>query len=628
MKDQIKKSMTTVDVKAWVEENRDLLLGARVQNIYTLTSQKILILKVKVGEYKYLLIEPGKRINLSRFPLDIPESPDSFSMGLRKHLREQAIEEIQQVGFDRILKISFKGGHKLFVEILPRGEAVLTDEAGKILQSTGFKSMKDREIKRGVTYSLPPYIEKVPTIDGCVNRIVAGNKHLLSRELGIPPEVISEAEMRKNTVEDVCSEIIKIIELSGKQGGYIIFKGEMPLSFYPYPPTLNDRERKAVKYEKFNDAVDEFYYRLASVSLKEMMSEEEEKLSRMIEDIMKEIESYEKKAKELYEVANLIMNNLEDLREIWRCVDETRKRYGWEKIIETCSGIRNISPKEGKVVVRIGDRDVELSVNKDPYALAQEIFEEGKRLKKKAESAKQHLEELKVKLKEEAEKRAQSSETLKANMRRKNWYEKFRWSITRNGFLVIAGRDVQQNEVIVKKYMKESDVYFHADIRGAPSTVLVTEGKEPSMEDIYDAAVIAASYSKAWNLGLPAVDVFWVKGTQVSLTPPPGEYLEKGSFMIYGEKNYIKAVQLALHFGFQKIEDEVLRFFVGSEDSVKKNAIPVGVFMPGEAPPEDLAKKIISHASKLGLNVSSLYEDIRILIPGRSKVRFLSQSLK
>lgn len=34
------------------------------------------------------------------------------------------------------------------------------------------------------------------------------------------------------------------------------------------------------------------------------------------------------------------------------------------------------------------------------------------------------------------------------------------------------GRDAQQNELLVKKYLRAGDVYVHADLRGASSVVV------------------------------------------------------------------------------------------------------------------------------------------------------------
>ena len=52
------------------------------------------------------------------------------------------------------------------------------------------------------------------------------------------------------------------------------------------------------------------------------------------------------------------------------------------------------------------------------------------------------------------------------------WFERFNWFVTSENLLVIAGRDAQQNELIVKRHLSRGDVYVHADLRGAASTVV------------------------------------------------------------------------------------------------------------------------------------------------------------
>ena len=36
------------------------------------------------------------------------------------------------------------------------------------------------------------------------------------------------------------------------------------------------------------------------------------------------------------------------------------------------------------------------------------------------------------------------------------WFEKFFWFISSENYLIIGGRDQQQNELLVKKYLNES----------------------------------------------------------------------------------------------------------------------------------------------------------------------------
>uniref|UniRef100_A0A1B6D3Q3 NFACT RNA-binding domain-containing protein n=1 Tax=Clastoptera arizonana TaxID=38151 RepID=A0A1B6D3Q3_9HEMI len=52
------------------------------------------------------------------------------------------------------------------------------------------------------------------------------------------------------------------------------------------------------------------------------------------------------------------------------------------------------------------------------------------------------------------------------------WFEKFFWFISSENYLVIGGRDQQQNELIVKRYLRGPDIYVHADVQGASSVVI------------------------------------------------------------------------------------------------------------------------------------------------------------
>ena len=56
--------------------------------------------------------------------------------------------------------------------------------------------------------------------------------------------------------------------------------------------------------------------------------------------------------------------------------------------------------------------------------------------------------------------------------RKIHWFEKFFWFISSENYLVLAGHDQQQNEVIVKRHLKPTDVYIHADLHGASSVII------------------------------------------------------------------------------------------------------------------------------------------------------------
>lgn len=126
------------------------------------------------------------------------------------------------------------------------------------------------------------------------------------------------------------------------------------------------------------------------------------------------------------------------------------------------------------------------------------------------------------------------------------WFEKFYWFISSENYLVIGGRDQQQNEMIVKRYMRPNDIYVHAEIQGASSVVIRNPtGNDVPPKTLHEAGVMAISYSVAWDAKV-VTNAYWVKSDQVSKTAPTGEYLGTGSFMIRGKKNFLPPCNLIL----------------------------------------------------------------------------------
>ena len=124
-------------------------------------------------------------------------------------------------------------------------------------------------------------------------------------------------------------------------------------------------------------------------------------------------------------------------------------------------------------------------------------------------------------------------------LRKKEWYEKFHWFISSEGFLCIGGRDATSNEVIVKKHTDKNDLVFHTEAPGSPFFVIKTEGKKPGEATIQETAQATAIYSRAWKSGIVA-DVYWILPEQVSKKAMSGEYMPRGAFMIYGKRNYMR----------------------------------------------------------------------------------------
>ncbi|MGB9748684.1 MAG: NFACT RNA binding domain-containing protein [Candidatus Woesearchaeota archaeon] len=250
-------------------------------------------------------------------------------------------------------------------------------------------------------------------------------------------------------------------------------------------------------------------------------------------------------------------------------------------------------------------------------------FERAKKLKHKKEGAERAIKKLEEKLREirakrqdkealeqkkieeEIKKREIREEGLRKEI--KKWFENYRWFYTTNGFLAVGGKDASTNETLIKKYSEKDDIVFHTEIAGSPFFVLKTNGKKPENIDIEEVAQATASFSRAWQLKIGFVEVYYVNREQVSKNPPAGEYIKKGAFMIYGKRNYLK-VKLQLCVGI--IDDSII---IAPLTAVKKYSSKCTAIIPGNLNKQETAELIIK---KLGLNSKYKQEIIEKLPKG------------
>jgi predicted ribosome quality control (RQC) complex YloA/Tae2 family protein len=201
----------------------------------------------------------------------------------------------------------------------------------------------------------------------------------------------------------------------------------------------------------------------------------------------------------------------------------------------------------------------------------------------------------------ESEKAAQDARTAPAMKRKKEWYEKHRWFFTSGGKLVVAGRDARQNDLLVAKTMTSADLFFHADIQGAPATILVggrTQGAHSgqthddllppdgvTMQEKLEAAQFAASHSSAWKVGAAAVDVYAVEKSQLSKAAQGG-FVGSGGFAIKGEREWFRSTPLGLAIG---MGDSVVTCLPAVHPGAEKAAV---MLSPGSTEKGTAAKKI------------------------------------
>ncbi|MEB2837056.1 MAG: NFACT family protein, partial [Desulfurococcales archaeon] len=151
-----RKSMSILDLEAWLGKTGSALAGARLANIYQVGD--VLLLRFKAPGLDLLVAaEPGRRIHATRRlqPPSTPRQTPLLALA-RKHLRGRRLEAIERLGWDRIAVLRFQGGHSLLVELVPRGVAALLDESGVILAASRYMEVRDRIVKPKQPYKPPP----------------------------------------------------------------------------------------------------------------------------------------------------------------------------------------------------------------------------------------------------------------------------------------------------------------------------------------------------------------------------------------------------------------------------------------------------------------------------------------
>ena len=240
--------------------------------------------------------------------------------------------------------------------------------------------------------------------------------------------------------------------------------------------------------------------------------------------------------------------------------------------------------------------DLEIDLTKSVEENAGIYYDLAKKHKRKLEGAKKALVESQAKLHQllRQEQQFQEQELHKKSKveRKKEWYEKFHWFISSEGLLCIGGKDATSNEIIIKKHMENDDLVFHTEMSGSPF-FLIKKGAACGDITKEEAAQAVAVYSRAWKLGYTTADVFLCKPEQVTKETKPGEYIGKGSFMVYGKTiHYYPKLEYALGLAENRIMG-------GPVSSLKLKTSHYIIVIPGTEKKSDLAKKI-KHQLKEG----------------------------
>ncbi|MFB6084650.1 MAG: ribosome rescue protein RqcH [Halorientalis sp.] len=346
-----------------------------------------------------------------------------------------------------------------------------------------------------------------------------------------------------------------------------------------------------------------------------------------IEDFEAEAEAEREKAELLYaeyDLVDEILSTVQQAREedlSWDAI-EAKFEEGAERGIAAAEAVVGVDGSEGTVTIELDDHRIDVDASVGVEKNADRHYTEAKRIEEKKEGAQAAIENTREELAEVKRRRdewdasdgdagegadgedsddedaedvdwlSRSSIPVRSS---DHWYEEYRWFHTSDDFLVIGGRNADQNEDLVKKYMDGGDRFFHAQAHGGPVTILKATGPSEPARDVdfpestlREAAQFALSYSSVWKEGKYADDVYMVDPDQVSKTPESGEYLEKGGFAVRGDRTYFEDVAASVAVGITCEPDT--RVIGGPPAAIEPRVETSIELEPGRYAQNDMAK--------------------------------------
>ncbi|XP_046823727.1 nuclear export mediator factor NEMF homolog isoform X1 [Vespa crabro] len=624
----MKTRFNTYDLVCSVTELQRLI-GMRVNQIYNVDHRTYLIRFQRSEEKCILLIESGNRMHTTAFEWPKNIVPSSFSMKMRKHLKNKRLESLKQVGTDRIVDLQFGSGeaaYHIILEVYDRGNIVLTDyemtiinilrphtEGDKVRFAVKEKYPSDRaytatmapleDIKKSIESAKPgENLKKVlnPLLEfgaAVIDHVLLQAGFASGCKIGKDFDIVKDMSrliVALQSADDMLNDAKKNISK-----GYIIQKKEIKpspdneedfifanIEFHPF---LFEQYKNCPykEFDSFDVAVDEYFSTMEGQKLDLKALQKEKEAMRKLENVKKDhsqrLITLEKTQELDKWKAELICRNqsLVD-NAIFAIQNALANQVSWPDIQillkeaqargdPVASAIKQLKLETNHIALLLqdpyedSDEESELKPTIIDIDLAYSAFSNARKYynqKRSAAKKQQKTIESQDKALKSAEKK--TKQTLKEvqtihsiNKARKTyWFEKFYWFISSENYLVIGGRDQQQNELIVKKYLKTGDVYVHADLTGASSIVVKNPAGGPiPPKTLAEAGTMAVAYSIAWEAKVVA-GAWWVNNDQVSKTAPTGEYLTTGSFMIRGKKNYLPPCQLIMGLGFLfRLED-------------------------------------------------------------------------
>ena len=481
------------------------------------------------------------RINITESSFDSPAEPPMFCMLLRKHLLGAKIRSVKQFGFERAIEITADGYDELgyaspkyvIVEIMGKySNLILCDADHRItaaIRPVEMSVNQKRPILPGMMYELPPKQDKLDPLEADRDeffRLYADtdlppDKFLTARYFGISALIAQEIAFRSGSREpsalwNAFEEVIGVIK--SKSFSPVLIREKLPdgqpgkPADYTWLPAKQYGTTRIVEpAPSFGALLDGFF-------------EEREKTERIRQragDLMRLLTNIETRLKKKTALQR---------QDIEKCAEKPKYRLYGDLIIGSIYSVQR-GMKTAKLTDWSQDPPAEVTVPLDPMLTPSQNAQKWYKKYAKAKTAEIELaKQIAISEKEldyiytvfDALTRAETesdivdirrelyesgyASRMKNYVAQKPQKPKPARYVTSGGYEVLCGKNNSQNDYITTKLAEDGDIWFHVKNIPGSHVVIRCGGVTPPDEDMTQAAVIAATNSKAGEGENVAVD--------------------------------------------------------------------------------------------------------------------------
>ena len=551
-----------------VSELKTAIVGGKIDKIHQPGRDEIILaLRAPAGNVKLLLsANPGHpRAQLTQISRENPDVPPMFCMLLRKHLTGARILDVVQPPLERVVDLHLEAldelgdrvTRRLVLECMGRhSNLILLDSEGRImdcLRRVDADMSARRQVLPGMFYRLPPAQDKQDpsALDraGLEQLLAAApeesqaDKWLLDTFGGLSPLICRELAHRAGGSTDVRLNVLgkagqtalldhlEQLLSSVNENNFtptLLIKEGRPSDFTFFPVTQYGSLMELVSFPSFSQMLDRFYEQ------RETLERVKQKGQDLIRSVTNARDRTARKIA-LQEQELLATQDRERMRELGDII--TSNFYAMEKGMSILRTVDFYDP-EGKEV------DIKLDPLLTPQQNAAKYYKDYNKAKTaeqiltvQLEKGRKELDYLNSVLENitlaEGERdlqeiRQELTDTgylrraSKAKGREKRVSSKPMEFRSSSGLRISVGKNNTQNDLLTCKQAFKSDIWFHTQkIHGSP-VILWTEGQQPDLQSLNEAACLAAWFSQGREGGKVPVDYTPVKYVKKPAGARPG----------------------------------------------------------------------------------------------------------